>query len=181
MINLNPSEKIYLVKRRHRFVLMAELFPEIFIFFLIIIGMIISPFIFSPTWPEIILKIFPGVAEINLNYLLYFFYSLALLIFWLLIFLTFTNYYLDYWIVTNQRTIYTELQGLFNRVFSSISHDKIQDITVEVRGIFPTIFHYGDIKIQTAGEFREFIFEQIPDPYKTKEIILEAKREFLNQ
>lgn len=181
MITLNPDEKIYLIKRRHRLVLMKALVPEIFIFFLIILGMIILFFVDLPPWPEMLTGFFPEIADYNMEYLLLFLFSLSLSIFWLVIFVTFTNYYLDCWIVTNQRTIRAELRGLFSRIFSSVPHDRIQDITVDIHGILPTIFRFGDLHIQTAGGFRDFAFRQIPDPYKAKEIIFKAQKEFLEK
>lgn len=180
MITFNQDEKIYLIKRRHRIVLAMWIIPEILIFFLIILGMIALFFVSLPSWPEILVSIFPEIANYNIKDLLLFFLSLLLSIFWLIIFITFTNYYLDSWIITNERTIHTELRSLFSRFFSSVSHDRIQDITVDVHGFLASVFHFGDIHIQTAGEFREFIFRQISDPNKTKEIIFEAKREFLD-
>jgi len=98
-----------------------------------------------------------------------------------MIFLSLTTLCLDYWIITNQKTIHAELKGIFSREIISVNHDKIQDITVEIQGFFPTLFHFGDLHIQTAGEFRELIFEEIPEPEKTKDIILVAQREFLKQ
>lgn len=177
MITLNPGEKIYVIKRRHRIVLLEKLVPEFFICFLIILGIIALFFIFSPSWPEALADFFPRIEEFNLRYILLFFLFHLLLIFWLIIFVTFANYYLDFWIVTNQRTIHTELHGLFNRSISSVPNERIQDITIHVKGILPTILRFGDLHIQTAGEFREFIFRQIPDPYKTKETIFKALRD----
>jgi len=181
MISLRPNEKIYLIKRRHRIVLMRELFPELLIFAVVIILMIIIAFSPLPSLPDWLTRFFPSLLEFNLRYLSLFFLSLFLLILWTVIFFIVTNYYLDYWIVTNERTIQTELRGLFSRVLSDVNHDRIQDITVDVKGFLPTIFHFGDLHIQTAGEFREFVFRQIPDPYETKDIIFKAQREFLEK
>lgn len=181
MIKLNPGEKIYLIKRRHRVVLMKEIFPQVLIFFLTIFGMVILFFISFPSWPEILVRYFPSLSNFNLKYILLFFLSIFLSILWIVIFLTFTNYYLDYWIITNQRTIHTELRSLFSRISSSVFHDKIQDITIDVHGILPTIFHFGNLHIQTAGEFREFVMRQISDPEIVKQVIFEAQRDYLKQ
>ncbi|KPJ57225.1 hypothetical protein AMJ49_01270 [Parcubacteria bacterium DG_74_2] len=181
MIVLDENEKIYLIKRRHPIALRMELFPEIFIFLIIAIltiFLLVSP---SPSWPNWLIKFVPTLSQFKIRYLLLFFFSLLLLFFWQIIFLVITYYYLDCWIVTNQRTIHTELKGLFSQVFSSVPHDKIQDITIDVQGILPTFFHFGNLQIQTAGEFRKFIFYQIPEPEKTKEVIFDARREFLQQ
>jgi len=181
MITLQPNEKIILIKHRHRFALMREIFPEILI---LIAALILIVFLFSAPnffWPRWLAKFFPSILKYDLGYLLLFFLSLFLLILWATIFLSLTTLYLDYWIVTNQRTIHAELKGIFSREIISVNHDKIQDITVKIQGFFPTLFHFGDLHIQTAGEFRELIFEEISEPEKTKDIILAAQREFLKQ
>ena len=181
MITLQPNEKIILIKHRHRFALMREIFPEFLIFVAVLI--LVIHLFFTPTfsWSSWLVKFFPSILKYNLPNLLLFFLSLFLLILWLMIFLSLTTLYLDYWIITNQRTIHAELKGIFSREIASINHDKIQDITVEIQGFFPTLFHFGDLHIQTAGEFRELIFEEIPEPEKTKDIILAAQKEFLIQ
>lgn len=181
MIFFRPNEKIYLVKRRHRIVLMKVLFPELLIFLAAIIVIIFLFFIKLPPWPDWLINLVPSLAEFKLRYLLLFLSNVFLMIFWAVIFITLIDYYFDCWIVTNERTIHTELRGIFNRVLASINHDKIQDISVDIRGILPTFFNFGDLHIQTAGEFREFVFREIPDPRKTKEVIFQAQREFLQK
>lgn len=181
MITLRADEKIYLIRRRHRVILMRSLFPELLIFLVIVILMIYLSSISLPPWPEWITKFIPSLLEFEIRYLLLFFLSLILLVLWTIIFLIITDYYLDCWVVTNERTIHTELRGPFSRVSSSVNHDRIQDITVDVHGFFPTLLGFGDLYLQTAGEFRQFVFSQIPEPYKTKEVIFKAQREFLKR
>ena len=107
--------------------------------------------------------------------------SIFLLLCWNSFFTVLTKYYIDSWIITNERTIYTELRGFFNSFSSSIPHEKVQDITIDVNGFLPTVFHYGDLHIQTAGAFKEFIFRQIPDPEETKDILLETIKNAKNK
>ncbi len=177
MITLRENEKIYLIKRRHPLILRLELLPGVFIFFVTLVLIAILLFVRLPSLPEWLIKFAPSLLKFEIRELLLFSLSLFLLILWQAIWLVITNYYLDSWIVTNKRTIHTELRGLFSRIVSSVPHDRIQDITIDIHGILPTVLHFGDLHIQTAGEFREFIFRQIPDPYKTKEVIFEARRE----
>ena len=181
MLQLNPGERIYLVKRRHRVVLMSELAPLISIFFLISLGMLALIFISKISWPVFLVRYFPEISKYNLRFLLLFFLSLVLSILWIAIFLIVTDYYLTCWVVTNQRTIDVELLGLFNLTYSSVFHDKIQDITVSIKGFLPAVFRFGDIQIETAGEFRQFIFRQIPDPEIVKQVIFEAQKDYLIQ
>ena len=77
-------------------------------------------------------------------------------------FANFVDYYLDTWIVTNQRIINIEQKGLFARIISEKDLGKMQDITSEVEGFWATLLDYGDVHIQTAGEQERFVFRQVP-------------------
>jgi hypothetical protein len=91
---------------------------------------------------------------------------------WLFGFLEFTDYYLDVWIVTNERIINIEQKGLFTRVASELHLSAVQDVTSEVKGVLHTLLDYGHVHIQTAGERTRFIFKDIPKPEKVKEEII---------
>lgn len=180
MIIFKENEKVYLTKRRHKLVLLLEIFPLKLIFF-ILFGLAIAILFISPSWPDWLIKFIPELSKVELRYFLLFLFSLFCLILWASLFVIITYYYLDCWIVTNQRTIHTELIGFFSRTLSTVPYEQIQDISIDVHGVLPTIFKYGDLHIQTAGKFREFIFHQIPNPYETKDIILKARDEFLTK
>ncbi len=178
MIALRENEKIYLVKRKHYLILSRDLLGVVLLF----IGGLVSMFVlfFVPiSFPESLTETFPFLLSYEARVFALYFLSIFLFFLWQIAFIIFTNYYLDCWIVTDRRTIHTEINSLFNRVLSSISLDKIQDATVTVSGIIPTFLRYGDLQIQTAGKFHEFIFKQIPEPYKTKEFIFEIQRKYL--
>lgn len=89
-------------------------------------------------------------------------FSAFLLFIILYTFSNFVDYYLDVWIVTNQRIINVEQKGLFARVISEKDLGRMQDITSEVKGFWATLLSYGDVHIQTAGEKERFVFKQIP-------------------
>jgi len=177
MIILREQEKVFLVKRRHRLILFKNLLGPSFIFLTIILLMGIIPFL-SFDFPEFLTEAFPSY---NLKILTLYILSLVLILLWQAIFVAIANYYLDCWIITDERTIHTELRSLFSRIFSSVPHGRVQDITVDVKGISPTFFRYGDLQIQTAGKFQEFIFKQIPSPYDTKEVIFKAQQEYFRK
>jgi hypothetical protein len=83
--------------------------------------------------------------------------------------------------VTNQRVVHAELKGLFNMKISNILYEKIQDITIQIKGVLASIFHFGNITIQSAGEYGQFTFSQIPDPEIIKQIIVENQIDWLKQ
>jgi uncharacterized membrane protein YdbT with pleckstrin-like domain len=93
------------------------------------------------------------------------------LIVWVLFAVNWTNYYLDAWIVTNHRIIDVEQHGLFSRSVSECRLERVQDVTVEVHGMLPTLLKFGDVRIQTAGETPQFVLKNVPDPYRVKDLI----------
>lgn len=178
MIILRTNEKIRSVYRRHRIVLITQLTIGMFFFLLIVIPMIVLFFSPIPLVPNWLIKIISEASSLNLRYLFWFLLSLFLPILWQIIFLIVVDYYLDCWVLTNERIISTESQGLFNRIESSVAYDKIQDITIEIKGVLPALFNFGDLRIETAAELGKFIFSQIPNPEKVKEVISEIQKEF---
>ncbi|MBZ1356282.1 MAG: PH domain-containing protein [Candidatus Nealsonbacteria bacterium] len=176
MIKFREGEKIYEVKRRHPFVIIKSLLMIGLLFLIVLIFMFIL-FFTSFSFPEFLTDIAPFLLEVQIRFLGLFACSLILLILWQSAFISFANYYLDCWIITSERTIHTELKSFFSRIISSVSHSKIQDITINIKGFLPTILKYGDLQIQTAGKFHEFIFKEISNPYETKEVIYKAKKD----
>ncbi len=177
MIELNKKEEIQTIKRKHILILILELIPLALFGLVLVVAMVLLPFAFEdPDWMSDLYNYF---GQFNSLYFIYFLISLLFFLLWNIAFLLFSVYYLDCWIVTDQRTIHTELKGLFNRYISSIYHHRIQDVSVDVGGVLPTYFNFGDLQIQTAGNFREFIFKKIPEPYETKSVVMEAQKKFL--
>ena len=76
-----------------------------------------------------------------------------------------TNYYLDLWILTDRRIIVIDQIGYFNRKVSNFRLERLQDITVSIKGLIPTLFNYGIIRAQTASASENnFISYGLPDP-----------------
>jgi hypothetical protein len=57
----------------------------------------------------------------------------------------------DLWIVTSQRLIDSTKTTPFNQDIKTANLINIQDINIRKRGIFQTIFEYGDVICQTAS------------------------------
>ncbi|MCF7834114.1 MAG: PH domain-containing protein [Candidatus Pacebacteria bacterium] len=106
---------------------------------------------------------------------LLFFYALYLLIPWIYAFVTWTDYSMDAWFVTDSRVVDFELKGLFKSEVASVNLSEIQDIKVEVNGIIENMLKIGDVHIQTAGASKEFVINGIANPAELKNKILEAK------
>ncbi len=158
--NKKPGEEIVLLLRRHWIILWARmlfwfaimLFPPM-VYFLFKDS---DAFLINNAFIHPLLILFLGVL-----------YPSA----WLLMLNNFVDYYLDVWIVTNERIIDSEQKQLFSRVIAEHKISKIQDVATEVHGILPTFLNYGDVFIQTAAETKRFIFKQVPNPMEVKRTI----------
>jgi len=96
-------------------------------------------------------------------------YFLAL---WLFAFRSWVDYYLDTWIVTNERIINIVQKSLFHRVASELHLGSIQDVTSETKGFLQSLLNFGDVHIQTAGEQKRFEFDNVANPDRVKHTIL---------
>jgi len=116
---------------------------------------------------------FPSLLDSELGYpLIVLFSSFYFLFFWLFSFFSFIDYYLDIWIISNKRIIDVDQRGFFSRVISEQKIVNMQDVTSESHGVFPTIFKFGEVHVQTAGAKSRFIFEEVPNPDKIRDMII---------
>lgn len=156
-----PGEKTISILRRHQIIL--------FWFALYLTVMISLPFFVYNIFDFLF-----GISLIGAMRAIFFFLvGLHLLFTAILGFFAFIDYYLDVWIITDQRILSIEQKGLFNRIINEVRYERIQDITSVVPGLFATYFKYGNILIQTAAEKERMILKQIPDPIETRRLISE--------
>lgn len=164
--NKRPNEKIVMFLRRHWFAV-ASLVASFVLLTTIPIGLSIYYWDTLSSWlnePFMGLGLSVGISI----------YAMCV---WLVTTTGFTDYYLDTWVVTNERIINIEQHGLFQRVASELDLTTVQDVTAEISGVLETVFQYGDVEIQTAGEKEHFEFRHVPHPERVKEIIMQMVQE----
>lgn len=165
-LDLDKDEKIIHEVRKHWFVLLGHLFAAIALIvappIVYIVGVAIAP-------PEVSVRVLDHI------FFAVFLYSLWSLGVWVMLFINWTNFYLDVWYITDRRIIDIEQKTIFHREVSNLRFDKIQDITVEVRGIIATFFRFGDLRVQTAAEnSRDFVMKNASRPEEMRKIIFQA-------
>lgn len=161
LINLGPNERIVMKLRRHILVFFGQ-FVLILVLGLVPLG---AGYIINAVHPEW----FVGpIGQPGLTLLASAYYLNV----WLFALAIFTDYYLDAWIVTNERVVDIQQTGLFSRTVAELELQRIQDATSDVKGILPSIFGYGNIYIQTAGEKERFMFEQVPSPHEIRHALM---------
>ena len=124
-----------------------------------------------------------GLVEINLmtgNILIlggsvYLLSLLALLLY------GFVDYYLDVYIVTDRRIVDIRQNGFFKREISELYLREVQDVNAKVIGFFPTVLHFGEVVIQTAGEIDNFLFNSVPHPYQISKTIMDLHESIINE
>ena len=163
MLELEKDEQIVYEIRRHPLVFYTE----------------IAAIIFASILPLLVAVVLMAL-DIQISFLqgagslFTFFYALWLLVMLWAAEILWTSYFLDIWVVTTKKIIDVEQEGLFGRRTAFLHLDRIQDITVSVRGLLPTILKYGDISVQTAAQQGEFFIHNIPHPKVLHQKINEA-------
>lgn len=96
------------------------------------------------------------------------FYYIILLGF---IIINFSLWYFNAGIVTNKRVIDIDLAGILFRQISEAKIKNIEEVTYKQVGFVSSLFNYGDVYVQTAGEEVNIEFDRIPRPSKVADII----------
>lgn len=132
--------------------------------------------------------IFIGVIVILLIFILIFGLSkiTSLLIVLFVIFVLLYGGYIFFlynnflYILTNQRIITIEQAGFFSRRVTEAELDKIQNISVEIKGITKTLFGFGNVQIRTAGVDPTIVLKDVANPYEVQQKIIKfTKKEDL--
>jgi uncharacterized membrane protein YdbT with pleckstrin-like domain len=165
MVEIDPEEKVIRTVRKHWFVLLSH---GVYYLFLIVVPVFL---LFLALGLPVFSEISFGGSAVLLGV---FAGSLWLFLVWNAMFLTLTDYLLDVLVITDKRIFEIEQHGLFRRESSTFRIDRIQDVTVEVKGIISTFLNFGNIHIHTAGEGHDFTVKMIRDPYSVKKQINEA-------
>lgn len=160
----HEGEEVLHIYHRHWFDILKQYFPLVTLLFLMAGGLVLAPYIFD------------NFVNDGSIILFYFIETFLLLLIWIFGFLIWFDYYLDIWIVTNERVVNVEQQGLFSRHVSELTFLQIQDISTDVNGFIPTVLNYGHVHIQTAAEQSKFIFRSVPNPYKIKAVLMTLKK-----
>ncbi len=84
-------------------------------------------------------------------------------------------------LVTDRSLVQVVQKGLFARKVSRLSMSNVEDVSATHHGILSTIFNFGILHIQTAGERENFVFPWCPDPDKYADRILDARQYYAHR
>lgn len=105
--------------------------------------------------------------------------ALWLLVSWMALFLIWTAYYLDIWLITDRHIYTIEQVGLFDRKVRTVSLERVEEINVRTEGFLATFFGYGTIEILTASAAEEnAVFRGLPNPQMARSLLLDQIEHF---
>ena len=155
-----PQETIILFLRSHFLVNTPWI---IFTVILVVLPLIIT--LFLPLFKIDFLSS-PTVIRFTTVYVLFYY----LLIF-SYIFISFLHWFYNVFIVSSERVVDIDYSDIVvhNLAITNLSH--IEDVNYTQSGFVPTLFNYGNIFVQTAGNERNFEALSVPKPREATHII----------
>jgi len=82
--------------------------------------------------------------------------------------------------VTNQKIAEVAYLSVFNRKVTQLGLSHIENVTFHQDGIFPHLFNYGNIVIETASELENTSFTYVPSPNFYSQKIIQAHEDYLD-
>ena len=146
------EEDIIIYVHRHWACFLGQFFLSFFLL-IIPISILILIYIFNHSF-------FRGLVTNIIVLILSVYYLIAIAF----AFVSWVSYYYNVYIVTKDEIIEITQVGFFGRKISQLSLLRVQDITSHIKGFLPTLFDYGDVLVETAGEHENFLLQNIPNP-----------------
>jgi len=164
----HEDEKIIIFTRRH---IISMLGPILMVLAMVLVPILIVAMIYSANQDA-----FSGIV---LNFLVIggSIYYLVVVTF---AFIEWISYYYDIFIVTEDEIIDISQEGIFDRRITEVTLLRVQDVSAHVRGFWATLFSYGDVVAESAGEnTKTYIIDSIPNPIAVAEKILALHNEHI--
>lgn len=127
------------------------------------------------------LYLFIYVSKNFLSQMNYFWLNVAFFILFSLVFLYIASmYWMDQFIITDQRIIFSNYKFITVREESQASIKDIQDIMTKEKGILSRFrwLDYGLLRIETAASVSSIVFENAPDPEGIRHYIFEIRKSY---
>ena len=156
----DPDEKIFLLLRAHPITNLGWITAAIVIFFV--------PFIAARFLPifNLDLETIPQTFEILF---LIVNYQVVLII----VFEGFLQWYFNVIIVTEKNIVDVDFHSLLFKNIDMAPLRNVEDTSSSMGGILQSIFHYGDVFIQTAGTSKNIDLLDVPRPHHVADFILD--------
>jgi len=155
--------KIVRLKEKEQVVAIVRHSPIVYVLKVVLaLALVSAPFFFMI--PLFALKPWGapvGLVIFGISVFLGAFFAVRILVIW----------YWNAFIITDVRVVDVDQRGLFDRVVSEATYDKVQDVSYHVKGFWGTILNYGTIIVQTAGAATNLELYFVRDPKEVHHLI----------
>lgn len=131
-----------------------------------------------PLWSKILLAFIWLVLPFFLLFPLFHMHLIGVIIFFTLLFSGmvyafrfYVSWHETVMIITDLRIVDVDRPGLFGHVVSEVRYDQIRDASYRIRGVWPTLFHYGTLTIQVSGSKIHLEVYNVRHPQKAHDLI----------
>lgn len=169
LVVLQPGERVVCEIKRHPFGIITQyLMTGLLIVVALAVGLFVAPQLSNSSDTAQAAPLVYG--------------ALGILVIFALGFLAVASsiYWKNRWIVTTDSITQILQPSLFGRQVSQLSMDDLEDITVQQTGVLQTMFNFGTLRAETAGERSKFVFIYCPNPNYYARQVLIAREEFMN-
>jgi len=74
-------------------------------------------------------------------------------------------------VITDRRVIDVERRAFFDRLISETPFAHIDDVTYRVKGVVPTLFRYGDLRVHVSGAAADIEFRRVARPSRVHDLL----------
>lgn len=146
------------------------------------IGSVFFILCFIPLVAAIVLMMFTWDGQFSDLFLaLSLCFTVYLLFMLLIVYVKWLNEELDLIIVTNERVISHDQIDLFHREICETTLNQVQDVRGVENGLFASLFHYGELEIQTAAKDIVFNIKNVGSPYIAAREILVCRDRYVDK
>lgn len=161
MFEVNDDEKILVITREDKFLLVTKLFFWLIVFVL--------PFLLE----SILVLYLPNFVNSNAFTIWLLIRDLYLLLCFMGLLMIAAFYYLNVHVVTTKRIVDIDQVGIARHHIVEVDMNKIQHVSSEVKGSWGHLFNYGTVNVESAGEGANIAFENVDNPKAIKRVIMD--------
>lgn len=156
----DTNEKILLLLRAHPITNLKWIVPAILLF--------VVPFFV----PEAILLLNLNLSQVPSTFAVVFLIINYLLVL-IIVFEGFLHWYFNVYIVTDKNIVDVDFHSILFKNIDVAPLRNIEDTSSSMGGILNSIFHYGNVFIQTAGATKNIDLHSVPRPHHVADFILD--------
>ncbi|MCX6779351.1 MAG: PH domain-containing protein, partial [Candidatus Magasanikbacteria bacterium] len=108
-------------------------------------------------------------------------FSASLIFAFFVLFRTLFFWRTNVFIVTNQRVVRIEQKGVLNKIVTDLNFYNIRSISYKIKGVFPTIFRYGKIIIETNDAKGVTEINRIHKPAEAVDIMAQIQQKQMQE